>query len=82
MFQSLTSPVIQGPLPPSLVWLEEITTDFPWVAWATHSTPTFGYHDLGLIPLDLTFLVKVRSEEAAGVTGGEGLEGSEDFSET
>ena len=78
MFQSLTSPVTQGPLPPSLVLLVEIMTDFPWAALATHSTPTSGYHDLGLILPGLTFLVEIRSEEAVGVTGGEGLEGSDD----
>ena len=84
MFQSLTLPVTQDPLPPSLEWLEEIMTDFPWAAWGIPSTPISGYHGLGLILLVLIFLVEIRLEEAAGVTGGdlEDLEDLEDFSDT
>ena len=81
MFQSPTSPMILEHRPPSPAWSAEIMTDFPWVAWGTPSTPISGYHGLGLILLVLIFLVEIRLEEAAGVTGGD-LEDLEDFSDT
>ena len=83
MFQSQTSPATLGPLHPSPVWLAETTTDFPRVAWATHSTPTWGYRDPGLILLVLNSLGEIHLEEvvAAGVPGAD-LEGSEGFSDT